>query len=524
VARHALGPRAPAAPATVAARGISKRFGGVRALDRASIGIERGEVHGLLGENGSGKSTLVNILAGWHEPQPGGELEIDGRAVELPLRPDRARALGVAFVPQDLGLVPSLSVTENVRMAELAAASRPFISWRRERIQAAAALARIGVEIDPAATVASLGPAQRTQLAIGRAVQQLPGRGAEAGGLLVLDESTAYLPHDQRPRLYELIREVAAAGNGVLFVSHDLAETLAITDRITVLRDGRNAGTLETAACDSGRLIELILGVAPVSQPTTTGSPSTDRRVAASVTGLSGNVVRDLSFSVGGGEVVGITGLAGSGFEEVPYLLFGALRPRAGQLQLDARHELTAMTPSRAVAAGIALVPGDRARDAGVASLSVCANVTLPVLDRYTGRRGLDRRRMDRDVAVALARHDVRPPTPAARLGSLSGGNQQKALLAKWIETRPRLLLLDEPMSGVDVGAREPIADSIAALTREGAAVLCASSDHEELARLCHRVLVFGVGELVSELAGAQLTTARISEHCQAAAAPGPSR
>ena len=517
-----------AAPPAVAARRISKRFGGVQALNDVSIVIGRGEVHGLLGENGSGKSTLVNVLAGYHAPLPGGELEIDGRAVDLPLLPAQVRELGLAFVHQDLGLIPSLSVTENVRIAELAVASSPFISWARERRSAHAVLDRLGLEVDPAATVAELPLVQRAQVAIARAVGELTSRGTgESEGLLVLDEAAAYLPRSERHRLFALVREVAAAGTAVLFVSHDLEEALAITDRITVLREGRNAATVDTRDVDAGRLIELIVGVAPGSAPAarTTPAPSA-AAVGATITGLSGAVVRDLSFAIGAGEVVGLTGLVGSGFDEIPYLLYGALPARGGRLALGRVFDLAEMSPARAIAAGIALLPGDRARDGGVASLSVGANVTLPVLGRYATRHRLNRREMDRGAAALLARHDVRPADPAVLLGELSGGNQQKALLAKWIDAGPRLLLLDEPTRGVDVGARARIAATLAALARDGVATLCASSDHHELALLCQRVLVFGEGTIRSELAGVELTPARIAEASQAAAraAPGMSR
>jgi ribose transport system ATP-binding protein len=507
-------------PPAVAARRISRRFGGVQALHEVSIVVQRGEVHGLLGENGSGKSTLVNVLAGYHAPQPGGQLEVDGRVVEWPLRPDQARTRGLAFVHQDLGLIPSLSVTENVRIAGLAAASSPFISWARERRATQAALERLGIEVDPTAAVAELPLVQRAQVAIARAVEELAAHTTEeSGGLLVLDEPTAYLPQVERHHLFALVREVAAAGTAVLFVSHDLDETLAITDRITVLRDGRNAAVLDTRDANVGRLLELIVGVSPgLGAAVATTTASRPAAIGATITGLSGSVVRDVSFAIGAGEVLGLTGLAGSGFDEIPYLLYGALRARSGRLALGRAFDLADMSPARALAAGIALVPGDRARDGGIASLSVGANVTLPVLDRYASRHRLDRRKMDRDAAGLLARHDVRPADPRVLLGELSGGNQQKALLAKWIDAGPQLLLLDEPTRGVDVGARAGIKAALATLARDGVAALVAGSDNHELSSLCRRVLVFGEGTVHSELAGVELTPARIAERCQAAA------
>ena len=345
--------------------------------------------------------------------------------------------------------------------------------------------------------------------------------------MLVLDEPTTYLPRMERHRLFALVREVAEFGTAVLFVSHDLDEALAVTERISVLREGRNAEVLETRDADAGRLIELIVGVAPGSAAVGATTPTaaqalSARAVGATITGLSGAVVHDVSFAIGAGEIVGLTGLAGSGFDEIPYLVYGTLPARGGRLSLGRCFDLADMSPARALAAGIALVPGDRARDGGVASLTVGANVTLPVLGRYASRHRLDRREMDRAAAALLARHEVRPPDPAVLLGELSGGNQQKALLAKWIDTGPRLLLLDEPTRGVDVGARARISATLAALARDGVATLCASSDHHELSRLCHRVLVFGEGTVRSELAGAELTPARIAERSQTAAGAAP--
>jgi len=230
------GQRAAPSPA-LAARGISKRFANVRALDGVSIVLAAGEVHGLLGQNGSGKSTLVKVLAGYHAPDPGGQLDVGERPVGLPLQPGQAAALGLSFVHQDLGLIPSLSVVENLRLQELASSRRLFISWRSERRRARATLARLGIDVDPAAPVAGLQPVDRARVAIARALEGLAASGAS--GVLVLDEATAYLPRNERRDLVALIREVAAAGAGVLFVSHDLDEALAVADRITVLRDGR---------------------------------------------------------------------------------------------------------------------------------------------------------------------------------------------------------------------------------------------------------------------------------------------
>jgi ribose transport system ATP-binding protein len=491
-------------------RHISKAFGGALALDDVSIAVEAGEVHGLLGENGSGKSTLIRILAGYHAPDPGGELEVRGKRVGLPLPPGEFRELGMSFVHQDLALIPSLSVVENLRLTELSLARTLRLSWREERDKARQALARFGLAVDPRAPVDDLAPVERALLAIIRAVEGLPAAG---GGLLVLDEPTVFLPETERRRLFHLIRQVAGAGAGVLFVSHDLNEARAVTDRITVLRDGRNVGTVSTASVAAEDLLEMIVGR---RLPPGEGSTSDSRgRHAVLIEDLSGSVVNNLSFELRRQEIVGLTGLAGSGFDEVPYLLFGALPCRSGRLTFNGSSvELPGMTPRRALRIGLALLPGDRQRQGSVGSLSLTDNLTLPTLDRYSERLRLSRRRMRDDTSRLLSEFDVRPNRPTMPYLALSGGNQQKAGLAKWVHHKPPLLLLDEPTRGVDVGARRQITAMVRRATREGVAAICTSIDHEQLIELCDRVLVFHGGRIAKELSGSELTKERIAQEC----------
>jgi ribose transport system ATP-binding protein len=500
------------------ARHISKSFGGTRALDDAELIVSRREIHGLLGENGSGKSTLIKILAGYHAPDPGGSLVIGDRAARLPLRPGEARELGLRFVHQDLSLIPSLSVVENLQLEELAGARRRHISWQHERRKASDTFARFGVELDPRMAVHDLRPAERAQLATMRALAGTPGAGEDPrtpDGMLVFDETTAYLSGPERDRFLALVRAIAAEGVSVLFVSHDLGEVRAISDRVTVLRDGRNAGTVATDSVRTRELVELVIGhrLAPLEAR----RHEMDRLGGAhaiSVTGLDGDTVHDVSIELMPGEVVGLTGVPGSGFEEIPYLLFGARRPRAGWLTLDRGHDLTAMNPHRALRAGIALLPGDRQREGTVASLSVEANVTLPILDRYVHRFRLRRGQLLSDTTRLLSDYRVRPGEPGLAIDALSGGNQQKALLAKWLQLEPALLLLHEPTRGVDVSVRQEIAGRLRELAAAGVAILCASSDHEELAVVCDRVLIFSDGELLRELIGDDVTRERIATHC----------
>jgi ribose transport system ATP-binding protein len=461
----------------VSLRHISKSFGGVHALDDAHLDVLRGEVHGLLGENGSGKSTLIKVLAGYHAPDPGGQLEVARQPVRLPLESGEARRLGLAFVHQDLGLIPSLSVLENLRLTDLAA-RRGRISWGAERRRAVETFARYGVQLDPRRAVADLRPLERALLAIVRAMEDL----GAASTALVLDEPTAFLPAAETERVFALVRSIADAGTGVVFVSHDLGEVRAITDRVSILRDGRTVGTVVTNATAREQFVAMILG----GRPPPTKTQPLRQPSAEAVVSFAGAV----SFELRRGEILGLTGLAGSGFEELLYGLFGAERGEAGTLTLaGVSYDLGAMTPDRALKAGIVLVPGDRQRDGAVPSLPVSDNVTLPALERFRARLALRRRRMTAAAAELLHRFGVLPAEPRLLYEELSGGNQQKALLAKWLHLTPALLLLDEPTRGVDVGARPQIWSLIRAAAASGAAVVCASSDAEELDTLCDRVL-----------------------------------
>jgi ribose transport system ATP-binding protein len=504
----------------LALRNLAKSFGGTQALRGVDLDVLPGEVHGLLGENGSGKSTLIKVLAGFHEPD-GGELHVDGEAVPLPLATGQFRQLGMSFVHQDLGLVESLSVLENLRVAEIASSRSRFgISWRSERARARATFEGYGVVLDPTATVAALKPVERALLAIVRAIEEIRSVG-RGHGLLILDEPTVFLPKEGVERLFALVRDVAAAGTSVLFVSHDLDEVRAITDRVTVLRDGSLVGTVVTAEASETKFVEMIIGRQLAALPEVHHADLTEKRVGVSVEGLTGASVRDVSFAMHEGEVVGLTGLIGSGFEEVPHLLYGARQATRGSLTIhDVPIDLTRLKPAGAIRAGLALIPADRKTDGSVGSLAVDENVALSVLDRYFNGVILDRRRMRRETGALMREFDVRPDDPSLPYGALSGGNQQKALLAKWFQTEPRLLLLDEPTQGVDVGARQQIYELIRTAAQErGMHVLCASSDYEQLASLCDRVLVFGRGQVWRELVGAEVTKERIIEQSYAAMA-----
>ena len=516
-----LGDTGGAAP-VLSIEHLSRAFGGVLALDDVTLSIEEGEVHGLLGENGSGKSTLIKVLAGYYAPDESASLRVNGEPVRLPLGPGRARELGISFVHQHLGLVPELNVLENLLVGELSQGrATRRISWSAEVRRVRRILEGFGLAVDPRATIAELSQVDRARLAIIRAVEEIKGSlggDGAARGLLVLDEPTVFLPREGIEQLFGLVRDVVARHASVLFVSHDLDEVRAITDRVTVLRDGRLQGTVATDRSTSQELVGMIVGK-DLDEFEAKPRTKLDRDRALSVRGLSGAGVTDLTFAVGHGEIVGITGLIGSGFEMVPYLLFGAQHVTAGEIALDDTHvPIGSLSPQQMLDRGIVLLPGDRQLLGSVGELSVGENLMLPVLKKYA-RFGLLRPRRLRGVSrKLLLDFDVRPADPEAVYHSLSGGNQQKALLAKWLQTDPALVLVHEPTQGVDVGARQQIFAMFDDAAREGLAVLCASSDYDQLAHLCDRVLVFGNGEIVAELGREDLTKNSIAERAYDAA------
>jgi ribose transport system ATP-binding protein len=478
----------------LAVRDVSKHFGANRALQDVSLDVRSGEIHALLGQNGSGKSTLVRILAGYHEPDGDGVVESSGR---------------IGFVHQDLALVDSLDVLENLRIGRFES-HRGKISWRREKQLARVALERFGLDVPLRAKVGTLREVDRAVLAIVRAVGDIDAAGPE--GLLVLDEPTVYLPRENVTRLFDVMRQIAATGKGVLFVTHQLAEVMTVSDRISVLRDGRLIATVATTETDEDRLVELIVGRAvgelyPDRPPAATTPP------VLTVEGLSGSGVRSLSLNVRAGEIVGVTGLLGMGSEDVPGLIFGASDAVAGTVSVGmASFAASEASPTTCRALGVSYIPANRTRDAVSLDLPVGDNVMLPMLGGAVRRFGLRPRELTARASTLLREADVRPPEPLRLMGTLSGGNQQKAVLAKWLQTSPKVLLLHEPTQGIDVGARKQVFNTIASVAAGGCAVLIASSEHEDLARVCSRVLVMRDGAVVNELVGAALSAEAIVE------------
>lgn len=503
-------------------KNLTVTFGETRAVDDVSFGIMPGDIHGLVGQNGSGKSTLIKVLAGYHVPEPGAHLEVGEQHVTFPIYRSALKGYGMAFVHQDLGLIPQLSALENFLIGELSTKNQRWINWSHERKRAQAIFEKYHLHLDPSAKLSTLSLAQRAMLAIVRALNDISTQRSDGagGGLLVLDEPTAYLPEDDKDRLFQFLRDVVATGQSVLFVSHYLDEVLEITDHVSVLRDGKLVGDLPSKELTTDSLVELIIG-RTLERGAASASTPKGGRVGLEVRELAGGRVVGADLTIRQGEIVGLTGLLGSGYEDVPNLIFGALRATSGTVRTGENlYRLTSMDPAQAIRAGIVLIPADRQLDGLSLGLSVLDNITLQLLAQQRGRFGLSRSKMMATTERLLEDFDIRPRDPLRKVSELSGGNQQKVLIAKWLAAEPRVVLLDEPTRGVDVGSRHDIISKIRlAAVRDGLSVLCVSSEPDQLVEFCDRVLVMGGGSIVHELAREELTKDRIVERCYSAAA-----
>jgi ribose transport system ATP-binding protein len=514
---------------------LSKSFGGQTVLDDVEVTLGAGEILGLVGQNGSGKSTVIKCLSGYHAPDSGWTLEIDGRTITRGLHPGEGAELGISFVHQDLGVLGDLSVLENLLFNRFASDRRAYISWRSERARARELLRSFDLDLDPRALLSSLRPVEQAQVAIIRALMQLRERG-DGAGVLVLDEATTFLDRTGRDSLHTLLRAIAATGAGILFVSHDVQEVLALADRVTVLRDGRVVDSAPADTLSAEDVVGLIVGgdrsvrldqladdveaekianeadgagrVAAVVEV-----PHAARRISQlDVNGLDSAQVRDVGFSAAGGEIIGITGIVGSGWEAVLEHVYGARPADSGTLLVDGeRFDLSRMTPSRAIAKGMVFVPSERLVQGAIAELPIEQNVMLPVLPSLFRGGFLRHRELVRRCARLLRNQAVQPADPHRPFGTLSGGNQQKAVLGKWLQLAPRLVLLNEPTQGVDIGARQLIFRIIRDAAASDAIVLYASADWQEIAHLAHRVVVIADGAVTATLSGDDVTVDRIA-------------
>jgi simple sugar transport system ATP-binding protein len=482
---------------------VSKRFGGVQALKDIPFEVREGEVLCLAGENGCGKSTLIKIVNGVYIPEPGAVIEFAGEPLTQ-LTPGLARSLGIQVIWQDLALFPEMTVAENIAF-ELNLGSKPRLTdFRTMRRKAGAILDRLGVAIDLDSPVKALSIAQRQLVAIARALI------AEAR-LVFMDEPTASLSRDETEALVEIVRRLSADNIAVVFVSHRLAEVLDISSRVTVLRDGRFVGTYPTAGMTQMRLTELMTGNV-FDHHVRTGQAS-GKLPILSVRRLSRRgQYSSISLDIAPGEIVGLTGRLGSGRTELAHTLFGMTRADAGEILLDGK-PLVMRSNRDAIAAGIAYVSEDRLSLGLVQPQSIADNSVVTVLGRILGAAGLiSPERKSALVDHWIGRLRVKIGTPEDPVSTLSGGNQQRIVLAKWLATEPRLLILDAPTVGVDVGARAGIFEIVAGLARQGLAILLISDEIPEVYYNSDRILLMRDGEIVDSFAPARTEIETLEE------------
>ncbi len=470
--------------------GISKRFPGVRALDQVSLTVAHGEVLGLVGENGAGKSTLMKVLAGVVRADEG-SMALDGRPF-LPRRPRDALDAGVVVIHQELSLVPERSIADNIFLGHLPYGHFGLVKSQVRDKEAAVLLARVGLNLMPRHKVRDLGIGERQLVEIARALSR-------RARVIVMDEPTAALSESEVMVLFETIRGLRALGVGIVFISHHLEEVFAACDRVAVLRDGRTAATRQAAEWTRDTLVQAM-----VDRPITAMFPKAEVTIGGPVLEVKGisvpGRVRDVGFSVRAGEIVGLGGLIGAGRTEVLKAVYGALPRSTGEIRVAGR-ALKRARPRRAMAAGIAFVPEDRKAEGLILPFPLRDNVVLSTLKRFAWLWTLmSRNRMSVAARRAVEALQIRTPGITQPVQGLSGGNQQKVVLARALQIEPRVILLDEPTRGIDVGAKVEVYRLIGDLAGRGTAIVIASSDMLELLGVCDRILVMRAGRLAGEV------------------------
>lgn len=500
------------APAPLVVRGARKSFAGVEVLKGVDLDIQRGEIHALVGSNGSGKSTFVKLITGTYSADRGTEIEFHGERFTTNLKPAVARANGVRAVHQEAPLIDQLTVAEHFGLEQgFPVGPLGYVRRRALHRKAGEALARVGAQIDPKTLASHLSAAQRAQTSLALAMADI-----DVGtGLLVLDEATALLPAPEAAPILERVSQLAEEGIGVLIVTHRLGEVSEHAHRTTVLRDGEVV--LETGpTAPHDELVNAMVGRTSdeaIASHHELAKRSVDRtnEPVVRVAGLGGaGFVEDVSFEVHGGEILGIAGIGGSGTSEVARMLAGAEAHTTGDIEIDGKRVNKHWSARHAIEAGVCFLPQDRHAEGGVLTLSLEQNISLPRYGDYFMKAKAERS----DVGTVIRDLDVQPPDRRKTFAEFSGGNQQKALLGKWLMLNPRLLVLDDPTYGVDPNARETLLHKVAELAEGGAAVVVISTEPEQLARVSDRVLVMRSGRLSGELTGDDINEVAISLAC----------
>ena len=495
---------------------LSKTFGNKQVLFPFGLRIQPGQIHALLGQNGSGKSTLIKILSGFHAPDGGGFCRVSGADLALGSA-DSARRVGLRFVHQDLGLIASSSVLDNLSFGQ-------GFPTRFGTIRRASALRRsvqslraVGLDLDPQVLVSKLTPAQRTGVAVARALHSTDGD--QKAAVLVLDEPTATLPAEEVENLHVMLRAAASNGVAILYVTHHLDEVYRLADHVTVLRDGYHVITAPVSDISHDELVHHLIGgvLEGVRRDIKRSQHDpVEEMVELSVRGLSAASIRRADLTARAGEILGIYGLTGSGRESILSVVFGATARTGGSVEVAGRSVVP--RPHHSIAAGIAYLPPDRKTSGGFMTLTAQENLTLVDLKLFWRCGWLSRRAATAETSYWFDQLQVRPLDGISRpLASFSGGNQQKVLMGKWLRLGPRVLLVDEPTQGVDVGAKAELHRQIIKVSEAGTAVVVSSTDVEELATLCDRVLIMRDGVVAEELVGDDVTEARITEGTHAA-------
>jgi ABC-type sugar transport system ATPase subunit len=501
---------------------VTKSFSGRQVLRGIDMRIPRGVVHGLVGNNGAGKSTLVKIITGTYSASSSSSISINGRLVASGFDEHTAQSLGVRVVHQEAPLIDSFTVAEMVAVLHGYPTRLGAVRWRQLKRETQQLLDNFHIRVEPTTRAAFLSAAERALVTLGIALVDTGGDEG-AASLVILDEATASVPSEEAKQFLNAVRGVAESGRAVLMVSHRLHEIADYCDSVTVLNDGLVVYDGPMSGMSVRELGERMAAPAPEeltasaqsvtkSLPESWGFESSGPAPAAapvlSVSDLQGSQVRGVTFSIGPGEIVGMSGLFGSGVSEIARLVSGIDAATHGAIELDGAHALTTRgRPHEALQAGVAYLSSDRAHEGGISTLSMQENVILPTVSRYWGKIANERKR----VAEALSLFDIRPRRPELPFGVLSGGNQQKSLLAKILLTHPRLVVLDDPTVGVDPQSREIIFAVLREFVSSGRGALVASSEPDQLAKICDRVLVIDRGRIVREFVGAQITATDIA-------------
>ena len=479
------------------ARKVSKRYGGVLALDNVDLTLDKGEIHCLVGENGSGKSTLVRIISGVAQPEPGAEIEIGGERIQH-LTPLESFRKGIQAVHQDLSLFPNLTIAENIAVAQYVEEGQSIIKWRNIKKIAEEAIGKLGIELELDAIVGSIPIADQQLVAICRAL-------ASNAKLLIMDEPTSSLTKEEVDRLFSIIRDLQRDGIATLFISHKLDEILEIGQRITVLRDGKKIGTFEKEEVDKQKLIYLMTGKEIKYSKRQLQSNNQD--IALEVRNLSKRGhFKDINFKLYRGEVLGIIGPLGSGRTELALSLFGMLPPDSGEVYIEGK-PVKIKSNVDAINYGIGYVPEDRLTQGLVLNQSVENNLTITALDKLLSKLKLINVKKRKEFAEgAVERFDIKVPSIDSPVKTLSGGNQQRTVIAKWLSIKPRILILDGPTIGIDVAAKGSIYDIIEDLASQGMSIVLISDEVPEVLNNCGRVLLMKKGRIVGEFYSNEIT------------------